>query len=58
MRHICGSLQGLLVIGGNRAKDQTIDSIHFQVFWYTYNRPDAFEFIFMDASKKESSLVI
>ena len=42
----------------NRAKDQTIDSVHFQVYWYTYNRPVAFKFILMDASKKESSLVI
>ena len=52
------TLQGLLVIGGNRANDQTIDSIHFQVYWYTYNRLDALEFILLDASKKESSLVI
>ena len=53
-----GLIAKLLVIGGNRAKDQTIDSIYFQVYWYTYNRPNAFEFILIDASKKESSLVI
>ena len=58
LRLVTGLIAKLLVIGGNRAKDQTIDSIHFQVHWYTYNRPNAFEFILVDASKEESSLVI
>ena len=52
------------MIGGNRAKDQLIEQFNsfLTIFKFigipTDNRPDAFQFILMDASKKESSLVI
>ena len=36
LRLATGLIAKLLVISGNRAKDQIIDSIHFQVYWYTY----------------------
>ena len=42
MKHLWGSLQGLLVIGGNRAKDQMSSLIHISFYPYPVRPPYLF----------------